>query len=186
LPTSSPPTKTTIKRNPKHDFINVSGAAVVVASDERTVGDSDDVSVDIDRWRQLASAALAAEGSVGELTLTFVDRVDIAELNSQYMGKTGATDVLSFPMADEPEEGVPVLLGDVVLSPSVAFEQCGDHAGTIDDEFALLVIHGVLHILGHDHLEETEARAMRERELELLVAHHWKGPPPPAFRQTHD
>jgi probable rRNA maturation factor len=164
----------------------VSGAAVVVASDERTVGDSDDVEVDVDRWRRLASAALAAEGSVGELTLTFVDRADITELNSQYMGKTGATDVLSFPMADESEEGVPVLLGDVVLSPSVAFEQYGDHAGTIDDEFALLVIHGVLHILGHDHLEEAEARAMRERELELLVTHHWNGPPPTAFRQTHD
>ena len=178
--------KIKIKPDPQHDFINVSGAAVVVASDERTAGDSDDVIVDVDRWRQLALAALAAEGSVGELTLTFVDRADMAELNSQYMDKAGATDVLSFPMADEPDEGVPVLLGDVVLSPSVAFEQYRDHAGTIDDEFALLVVHGVLHILGHDHHEADEATAMRKRELELLVAHHWNGPPPPAFRQTHD
>jgi probable rRNA maturation factor len=162
------------------------GAALVVAADERTAGDSDDVDVDVDRWRELALAALTAERAVGELTLTFVDRADIAELNSQYMGKTGATDVLSFPMADEPEEGVPLLLGDVVLSPAVAFEQCRDHAGTIDDEFALLVVHGVLHILGHDHLEAAEATAMRERELELLVRHHWAGPPPTAFRQTHD
>ncbi len=158
----------------------------VVAADARTTGDSDDVVVNVDRWRQLAVAALSAEGSSGELTLTFVDRHDIAEMNAQYMGKSGATDVLSFPMGDEPEDGVPILLGDVVLSPSVAFEQCGQHAGTIDDELALLVVHGVLHILGHDHVDVDEAAEMRSRELELLEAHHWNGPAPAGFRQTHD
>jgi len=164
----------------------MSDAAAVVAADERTAGDSDDVGVDVERWRQLALAALTAEGSVGELTLTFVDRNDIAELNSRYMGKEGATDVLSFPMEDEHEQGVPILLGDVVISPAVALEQHSEHAGTIDDELALLVVHGVLHVLGHDHAEAAEAAAMRKRELELLVAHHWNGPPPSAFRQTHD
>ena len=164
----------------------MSDSATVVAADERTAADSDDLRVDVDRWRRLALAALNAEGSVGELSLTFVDRSDIAELNSRYMDKEGATDVLSFPMQDEPEEGVPLLLGDVVISPAVALAQYGDHAGTIDDEIALLVVHGVLHVLGHDHFDAAEAAAMRERELELLVAHHWSGPPPPAFRQTHD
>lgn len=164
----------------------MSATAVVVASDERTVGDSDEVLVDVGRWRRLAMAALATEGATGELTLTFVDRSDIAELNSQYMGKSGATDVLSFPMEDEPGDGSPLLLGDVVLSPAVALEQYGGHAGTIDDELALLVVHGVLHILGYDHVEPAEAATMRKREVELLVAHHWNGQVPVGFRQTHD
>lgn len=164
----------------------MSTTADVVASDERTAGDSDEVLVDVDRWRRLALAALAAEGATGELTLTFVDRGDIAELNSQYMGKTGATDVLSFPMDDELGDGSPLLLGDVVLSPAVALEQYGSHAGTIEDELALLTVHGVLHILRYDHAEPAEAATMRKKEVELLVAYHWNGQPPVGFRQTHD
>ncbi len=77
------------------------------------------------------------------------------------MGKQGPTDVLSFPMDDEPIEGVPTLLGDIVISPSVAAEQCAEHAGTIDDELALLVVHGILHVLGHDHREPAETTVMR-------------------------
>ena len=161
-------------------------AATVVAADERTSGDSDHLHFDLERTRKLALNVLASEGVLGELTLTFVDRGDIAEMNSEYMGKSGATDVLSFPMDDEPGEGVPVLLGDVVVSPSVALGQCAEHAGTFDDELALLIVHGVLHVLGHDHAEAEQAEAMRARELDLLVAYHWHGPPPDGFRQTHD
>ncbi len=164
----------------------MSVGATVVAADERTSGDSYQVQIDLDRMRALALAVLASEDAVGELTLTFVDHSDIAELNSQYMGKSGATDVLSFPMDDGPADGVPALLGDVVVSPAVALDQCAEHAGTIEDELALLVVHGVLHVLGHDHAERAEAVAMRKSELELLVAHHWHGPPPAGFRQTHD
>jgi probable rRNA maturation factor len=158
----------------------------VVVADERSADDSPDVDLDLDRWERLAGAALAAEGAVGELTLTFVDASEIASLNEQYMGKAGPTDVLSFPMDDEPTPGVPTLLGDVVVSPAVAARQFADHAGTLDDELALLVVHGVLHVLGHDHAEPAETTLMRRRELELLEAHHWSAPAPPAFRQTHD
>ena len=81
---------------------------------------------------------------------------------------------------------MPVLLGDVVICPDVARAQAPSHAGTLDDELALLVVHGVLHVLGHDHAEADEAEAMRAKELELLVAHHWGGPPPADFRQAQD
>jgi probable rRNA maturation factor len=158
----------------------------VVAADERIADDSPEVTVDLDRWERLAGAALVAEGAVGELTLTFVDASEIASLNEEYMGKVGPTDVLSFPMDDEPTPGVPTLLGDVVISPAVAAQQFADHAGTLDDELALLVVHGVLHVLGHDHAEPEETASMRRRELELLEAHHWSGPAPSGFRQTHD
>jgi probable rRNA maturation factor len=158
----------------------------VVVSDERGADDSPESFVDIERWRQLALHVLADCGAQGELTLTFVDRDDIAELNGEHMGKDGPTDVLSFPMDDEPMTGVPTLLGDVVISPAVAAEQFTDHAGTFDDELALLVVHGILHVLGHDHAEPDETSVMRSRELDLLERFHWRAPPPAGFRQSHD
>ena len=167
----------------------------VVADDARSINDSPDCVVDVDRWRDLAVASLRTEGASGELTLTFIDRSEIAELNEQYMGKVGPTDVLSFPLddaaddddddADDAAEDVPVLLGDIVLSPAVADAQYREHAGTFDDELALLVVHGVLHILGHDHAGTADTALMRSRELALLAEHHWGGPAPAVFRQEH-
>ena len=78
---------------------------------------------------------------------------------------------------------MPVLLGDVVVCPAIAAAQAADHAGTLDDELALLVVHGVLHVLGHDHAEPDETAADARRERALLEAHHWHGPAPAAFRQ---
>jgi probable rRNA maturation factor len=162
------------------------GQATVVVADERSPDDSPDVAVDLEQWRRLALATLVECGVSGELTVTFVDAAEIAELNAEHMGSAGPTDVLSFPLDDEPTPGVPRLLGDVVVSPAVAAAQHATHAGTIDDELALLVVHGVLHVLGHDHAEPDETALMRRRELELLEAHHWQGPAPAGFRQTHD
>jgi probable rRNA maturation factor len=89
-------------------------------------------------------------------------------------------------MDDEPVTGVPTLLGDVVISPAVAADQYADHAGTFEDELALLVVHGILHVLGHDHAEPDETAVMRSRELDLLERFHWRCPAPAHFRQTHD
>lgn len=158
----------------------------VVTSDEQT-----DVDIDADRWGRLALDALRAEGRTGELTLTFVDRDEIALLNAEHMDKQGPTDVLSFPLdaVDDADAGDlspgfgPVLLGDVVVCPSVAADAAPSHAGTLDDELALLTVHGVLHVLGHDHLETADTETMRRRELELLEAHHWHGPAPAGFVQ---
>jgi len=161
------------------------GTVAVVVSDGRNPDDSPEVVIDLERWRQLASAALTAEGATGELTVTFIDRGDIADLNVQHMQGTGETDVLAFPMDDEVPDGIPKLLGDVVVSPAVAASQYDTHAGTIDDELALLVVHGLLHVLGYDHAEPAERTQMRERELQLLAAHHWQGVVPKGFRQEH-
>ena len=102
--------------------------AVVVGADEQT-----DVVVDVDRWCRLATAVLTTEGARGELTLTFVDRDEIAALNVEHLGHDGPTDVLSFPLdsidgrhARPPPPGVPVLLGDVVVCPAVAADQAAD------------------------------------------------------------
>jgi len=162
-----------------------------------------DVPVDLARWSALAEVVLHEEGVRGaaELSVLFVDETSIAELNERFMEHAGPTDVLAFPIdADavwavhdplasgpdraEPDlDEIPLLLGDVVVCPAVAARNAPDHAGTIDDELALLVVHGVLHVLGYDHAEPDEAASMRARELALLEAHHWGGPAPAGFRQ---
>ena len=163
-----------------------------------------DVAVDVMRWVSLARLVVDEEKVPGtsELSLLFVDRMTIAELNEKFLGGTGPTDVLAFPMDDDlvlpgrqpdqggrgpgaPSEGgePPTLIGDVVVCPAVAQAQAPDHGATLDDELALLVVHGVLHVLGHDHAEPDEAASMRARELALLEAHHWGGPAPASFRQ---
>lgn len=156
----------------------------VVVSDEQT-----DVAVDADRWATLAQNVLESQGMSGELTLTFIDLDDMTALNVEHLGGSGPTDVLSFPLDAGDHAGPsvgPVLLGDVVVCPSVAIAQAVDHAGSIEDELALLVVHGVLHVLGHDHAEPDETAVMRSLELELLSRFHWAGPPPAGFTQEQN
>jgi probable rRNA maturation factor len=143
---------------------------------------------------RLAKAVLAEEGvkADSELSMLFVDEVSMAELNKRFLGKDGPTDVLAFPIDDDdvveggrspdslgPGPGVdpessdpPNLLGDVVVCPAVAARNAPGHAGTYDDEMALLVVHGILHILGMDHVDSEEAEAMERRERELLERFH--------------
>ena len=119
--------------------------------------------VDVDRWCRLGDRRPRdARARRGELTLTFVDRDEIAELNAEHLGQTGRPTCCrsrSTTTRRPGRPGVPVLLGDVVVCPAVAAEQAPTHAGTLDDELALLVVHGVLHVLGHDHAEPAESRA---------------------------
>ena len=150
------------------------------------------------------SAPLAEVGRPGgAVEVAVVDDSAIRRLNRAYRGVPRRTDVLAFPIDDNDVEvlsvpalsrsgpdsapvdrgDLPLLLGDVVICPVVAQRQFADHAGSLDDELALLVVHGLLHVLGHDHAEPAEAARMRDRERELLEAHHWGAPAPAAFRQ---
>lgn len=148
--------------------------------------------VEVDRWEALARNVLGAEGVTGdvELAVLFIDEQAIAELNQRFMGQEGPTDVLAFPIDDDdvmigrspdgstsgpdrgPLEDVPLLLGDVVICPAVAARNAPSHAGTYDDEIALLVVHGILHVLGHDHAEPEETTVMQARERDLLDRFH--------------
>ena len=147
---------------------------IVVAVDEQ-----DELVVDLDRWSALAQAALQHEGvTTGELNLLFVETDSIRELNREHMGKDRPTDVLSFPLDDD--DGLPgeTLLGDVVVCPAVAAANApehdgqGHHRGSVDDEIALLVVHGVLHVLGYDHINDDEAEEMEALEQTVLLAHY--------------
>ena len=165
------------------DVVRCGAVAVVVENVQ------DEVDVDHVRWANLAASALDALDAGGELTLTFIDRQEIIDLKVTHFGDVGEhpADVLSFPL-DEPAsaaDGLPILLGDVVICPSVAAEQATDHAGTFDDEMALLVVHGVLHILGHDHVEPADTALMQAQELALLESLHWSHPAPHGFAERH-
>ena len=145
--------------------------------------------MDVARWAELARQVLTARGVKGEteVSLLFVDEDAIAALNEQFLGKRGPTDVLSFPIEDEPGptgrspdfggtgpgttsegEGVLTLLGDVVVCPTVAARNAVKHEVSLDDEVALLVVHGLLHLLGMDHEDDAEAERMEAVERQLL------------------
>lgn len=148
------------------------------------------------RWVTLAEQVLHAEGVRGdaELSLLFVDETTISDLNKRFLSKEGPTDVLAFPIDEEPVEGgrspdsggsgpgvvpgeatdLPTLLGDVVICPAVAARNAPGHAGTYDDELALLLVHGILHLMGMDHVDDEEAAQMEKREQELLDKFHRK------------
>ena len=153
-----------------------SGALEVLVADERAEdGRPEDEPVDVERWRRLAVSVLEGEGVTGpaELSVSFVDDGVMAELNAVHMGGSGPTDVLSFPLDAEPDPlaatGAPRLLGDVVVCPSVARANAVPPGG-YEAELALLVVHGVLHVLGMDHAEADEAEAMVARERHHLAA----------------
>ncbi len=160
----------------------VASGTVVHASDERSPSGRGHYRVQAERWAGLAAAVLQDEGvGRGELGLRFVDPDAMSELNSSHMGSPGPTDVLAFPIDGArgsvhlPEQ-MP-LLGDVVVCPAYAADQAPDHAGgghdgSLGDELALLVVHGVLHVLGYDHQSDTDAAAMQARERQILAAHH--------------
>ncbi len=139
---------------------------VVVATDERAGDRSESETVDVGAWAALAEAALRAENvTTGELNLVFVDPAEMARLNAEHMGEDGPTDVLSFPLdgADPAPVGAR-MVGDVVVCPACARPRPG--------ELALLVLHGVLHLLGYDHACAADAARMQARERELLAAHY--------------
>jgi probable rRNA maturation factor len=108
-----------------------------------------------------------------ELSIALVDDAAIALLNERYRGVRGPTDVLSFAMLEGEEGGdepAAAWLGDVVISLDTAARQARSAHRGIDEVVARLLIHGTLHLLGHDHEQEEEARVMRREERRLRRA----------------
>jgi probable rRNA maturation factor len=112
--------------------------------------------------------------------LAFVDEAEISELAGRWLRSPHPTDVLAFPVERTPRRAgragedhrPPLLVGDVVVCPSVAARQAAEAGRRPEDELALLVVHGVLHLLGHDHAGPIESRRMNRRTRVLLARHH--------------
>jgi probable rRNA maturation factor len=160
------------------------GSVQVFGADEQ-----DAVPIDVLRWVRLAQLVLDEERVPrdAELSVLFVAENTIADLNERFLDGSGPTDVLAFPLDDDPlpggrhpDEGgrgpgtpaeddePPMVLGDVLVCPAVAQRQARELGRAFDDELALLVVHGVLHLLEYDHAELDDAARMQRRETELL------------------
>ncbi len=151
-----------------------------------------DEALDLDRYVRLARHVLHAEDVAPdvELSILFVDEPTIALYHERFLGEAGPTDVMAFPIDDDPPAGgrrpdhgdrgpgapsdatdePPSMLGDVMVCPAFAAREArrrGDAA--VADELALLVVHGVLHLLSYDHHEPDEEAAMQARQAELLA-----------------
>jgi probable rRNA maturation factor len=109
-----------------------------------------------------AAAALEARGGV---TLLLTDDDTVAELNERFRGKTGPTNVLSFPAPDNPEDH----LGDIALAFGVCAREAAEQGKPLAHHLQHLVAHGVLHLLGYDHLTEAEAEEMEALERRILA-----------------
>jgi len=137
--------------------------------------------VDSRRLKRTVRSLLKAVGEEGSsISVSLVNDVQIQELNKQHRGKDKPTDVLSFPLiestlADEapgaPEPAMEErMIGDIVISVDTARRQAADYDAQLQDEIDRLLIHGVLHIIGHDHEEPDERARMESEERRLADA----------------
>ena len=112
-----------------------------------------------------------------ELSVLIVDDDEIADLNSRYLGRTGPTNVISFPMLEgEYPDVAEQMLGDVVISVDTTKREADLGGVEFQTRFDELLVHGILHLLGYDHVgDEQQAREMEEKSVELLriIEEHW-------------
>lgn len=144
------------------------------------VADEQTEPVDVNSLRALAVSVLEAEecppGS--EVSLMLVGDDDMAGYNQRFLRRAGPTDVISLPIEElapgrpptVTKLGPPPMLGDVIIAPAYVRRQADELETEFDDEVALMVVHGLLHLLGYDHADDTDAERMEERERRLLAA----------------
>lgn len=113
-----------------------------------------------------------------ELSITFMTDEAIREINADYRGKDQPTDVISFALEEMGEgevqviheEGMPTVLGDIIISTETAEKQAAEYGHTLEREIGFLALHGFLHLLGYDHMNEEDERKMFGRQKEILTS----------------
>jgi len=119
------------------------------------------------QFQQWVEAALQSVPEECELSIRLVEIEESAELNSTYRGKSGPTNVLSFPF-DSPVPMEPRLLGDLIICTPIVAKEAREQQKEQHHHWAHLVVHGCLHLLGYDHIEDDEAEIMEELEKKIL------------------
>jgi probable rRNA maturation factor len=129
--------------------------------------------------RSLAEMVLSEEGypKDTEVTILLIDEEEMSEYNERFLNRAGPTDVLAFPVEDllpgvVPEHdprGPPLMIGDVIVAPAYIRRQATENNVAFEDEMALMVTHGVLHLIGYDHIVDEDAERMEQRERDLLA-----------------
>ncbi|MBT4521166.1 MAG: rRNA maturation RNase YbeY [Halieaceae bacterium] len=115
------------------------------------------------------NAALVDRQRDTEISVRLVDREEMARLNEAYRGKPGSTNVLSFP-SNLPRELALPLLGDIVICVPVVHQEAADQCKSPSAHWAHMTVHGILHLLGYDHLSDEEAQTMESLETEILAS----------------
>ena len=130
--------------------------------------------VECEELQRIAAGVLAAESvPAAELGVLITDDEAVRRLNAEYAGEDETTDVLAFSLREGEvfvsPDGV-MRLGEVIISYPTASRQAAEAGRRVDEEMAHLLVHGILHLLGYDHVEPEEERVMRGREAELLAS----------------
>jgi probable rRNA maturation factor len=143
------------------------------------VADEQTDPVGLAELHSLAELVMREEGYTDdvEVTLLLVDESEMASYNQRFLDREGPTDVLAFPVEelipgvipDRHPQGPPLMLGDVVIAPAYVRRQALDLGVEFEDEIALMVTHGILHLLGYDHIEDDDAERMEGRERQILA-----------------
>ena len=110
-----------------------------------------------------------------EIVIRIVDELESASLNKQYRQKTGPTNILSFPV-DVPDEIELSLLGDLVICAPVLEKEAKEQNKVLHEHWAHIIIHGVLHLLGYDHINDDDAEIMEAKEISILTKLNIKNP----------
>jgi probable rRNA maturation factor len=128
---------------------------------------------DLEHW---ISAALQSQEFVdAEVSVYIVDEDEGQELNAQYRGKDYPTNVLSFPADIAAEVGVP-LLGDLVVCAPVVAREAQEQGKTLQAHWAHMLVHGTLHLIGFDHIEDDEAETMETLETQIVTGLGYPAP----------
>lgn len=123
--------------------------------------------------RTMQSLLAAVDEGESSISVTLVDDAAIQRINAEHRGKDKPTDVLSFPLFDESSTDPEIderLLGDIVISIDTARRQAADYDAPLQNEIYRLLIHGLLHVMGHDHMEAEERAEMEAEERRLAAA----------------
>ena len=128
---------------------------------------------DIRRW---ITAALSEQRQAdSEISVRLVDEAEMADLNQAWRDKTGSTNVLSFPSDLPPELELP-LLGDIVVCVQVVAREAAEQNKPLEAHWAHMFVHGTLHLLGYDHIDDEEAEAMEALETKILSTLNYSCP----------
>ncbi len=133
--------------------------------------------------RHWICAALGEQQPDAEISVRIVSATESAELNLHYRGKEGPTNVLSFP-ADIPDFVESSLLGDIVICAAIVRKEAKEQHKTLEAHWAHMLVHGTLHLLGYDHIDENEAETMEALETTILGTLNFPPPYLPPVTET--
>jgi len=148
--------------------VQVDVQMAVDGAQEQRVPDSEHIQT----WANAVVQHAGIKSAAAQMTVRVVERNEITQLNEQYRQKTGSTNVLSFPFETMP--GMPVELqeselGDVVVCAEVVETEALEQGKSLDAHWAHMIVHGTLHLLGYDHLQDSEAEEMESLETKVLA-----------------